>query len=172
MKWGRTLIVDALRVTRFTSCVHSALVIALQYGRQFLVLHIRRMTLCARVSLHRWTACSYRRHGGEGPQDLMRMIGIKPCPPARSLSLFFQGYLTAISCEDRAVLIEVCDRASATKANAKEATKALRREFKCVSISSPIHIFSIRSKLRYGEAFQQLSATQVRIPPPVIFTLL
>ena len=104
------------------------------------------------------------------------MIGIKPMP-SRPISLtdsplFFKGYLTATSSEDWAVVLEVCERASANEANAKEAAKALRREFKCVSISSPIHIFSIRSKLRYGEAPQQLSAARVRIPPPVIFTLL
>jgi hypothetical protein len=30
-------------------------------------------------------------------------------------------------------VLEVCDRASASEANAKEAVKALRREFKCVA---------------------------------------
>jgi hypothetical protein len=44
------------------------------------------------------------------------------------------GYLTATSSEDWAVVLEVCERASATEANAKEAAKALRREFKCVSV--------------------------------------
>ncbi|KAH9025582.1 hypothetical protein EDB85DRAFT_2149666 [Lactarius pseudohatsudake] len=59
--------------------------------------------------------------------------------------------VTATSSEDWAVVLEVCERASAAKANAKEAAKALRREFK------------------YGEAPQQLSAARVRIQP-VIFT--
>ncbi|KAI0270754.1 hypothetical protein BC834DRAFT_863090 [Gloeopeniophorella convolvens] len=63
----------------------------------------------------------------DGQQDLMRMI----------------GYLTATSSEDWAVVLEVCERASATEANAKEAAKALRREFK------------------YGEAPQQLSAARL-----------
>ncbi|KAI0299014.1 hypothetical protein B0F90DRAFT_1810761 [Multifurca ochricompacta] len=53
------------------------------------------------------------------------------------------GYLTATSSEDWAVVLEVCERASATEANAKEAAKALRREFK------------------YGEAPQQLSAARL-----------
>jgi hypothetical protein len=53
------------------------------------------------------------------------------------------GYLTATSSEDWAVVLEVCERASATETNAKEAAKALRREFK------------------YGEAPQQLSAARL-----------
>ncbi|KAI8972553.1 hypothetical protein BD414DRAFT_517884 [Trametes punicea] len=40
------------------------------------------------------------------------------------------GYLTATSSEDWSLVLEVCDRASASDANAKEAAKALRREFK------------------------------------------
>ncbi|KAG1851890.1 hypothetical protein DFJ58DRAFT_886039 [Suillus subalutaceus] len=48
------------------------------------------------------------------PSELTRMI----------------GYLTATSSEDWTLVLEVCERASATEANAKEAVKALRREFK------------------------------------------
>ncbi|KAG2035483.1 hypothetical protein BDR03DRAFT_962355 [Suillus americanus] len=40
------------------------------------------------------------------------------------------GYLTATSSEDWTLVLEVCERASATESNAKEAMKALRREFK------------------------------------------
>ncbi|KAI6158656.1 hypothetical protein EDD17DRAFT_1620975 [Pisolithus thermaeus] len=40
------------------------------------------------------------------------------------------GYLTATASEDWSIVLEVCERASATEANAKEAAKALRREFK------------------------------------------
>ncbi|KAG2746000.1 hypothetical protein P692DRAFT_20782715 [Suillus brevipes Sb2] len=50
----------------------------------------------------------------DNPSELTRMI----------------GYLTATSSEDWTLVLEVCDRASATEANAKEAMKALRREFK------------------------------------------
>ncbi|KAG2344316.1 hypothetical protein BDR05DRAFT_204469 [Suillus weaverae] len=50
----------------------------------------------------------------DNPSELTRMI----------------GYLTATSSEDWALVLEVCERASATEANAKEAMKALRREFK------------------------------------------
>ncbi len=46
---------------------------------------------------------------------------------------FYQGYLTATSSEDWTVVLDVCERASATEANAKEAAKALRREFKCTT---------------------------------------
>ncbi|KAJ3783790.1 hypothetical protein GGU10DRAFT_359924 [Lentinula aff. detonsa] len=40
------------------------------------------------------------------------------------------GYLTATASEDWALVLEVCERASSNEANAKEAVKALRREFK------------------------------------------
>ncbi|KAG0707207.1 hypothetical protein DFH29DRAFT_52722 [Suillus ampliporus] len=40
------------------------------------------------------------------------------------------GYLTATLSEDWTLELEVCERASANEANAKEAVKALRREFK------------------------------------------
>jgi hypothetical protein len=40
------------------------------------------------------------------------------------------GFLTATASEDWSLVLEVCDRASASEANAKEAVKALRREFK------------------------------------------
>ncbi|KAK1219991.1 hypothetical protein PQX77_017263 [Marasmius sp. AFHP31] len=40
------------------------------------------------------------------------------------------GFLTATSSEDWALLLDVCERASASDSNAKEAIRALRREFK------------------------------------------
>ncbi|KAF9784714.1 hypothetical protein BJ322DRAFT_1007361 [Thelephora terrestris] len=40
------------------------------------------------------------------------------------------GYLTATASEDWALVLEVCERASSSEANAKEAIKALKREFK------------------------------------------
>ncbi|TEB17476.1 hypothetical protein FA13DRAFT_1804322 [Coprinellus micaceus] len=53
------------------------------------------------------------------------------------------GYLTATASEDFALVYDVCDRASANEANAKEAVRALRREFK------------------YGEPPAQLSAARL-----------
>jgi len=47
------------------------------------------------------------------------------------------GYLTATSSEDWTLVLEVCERASANEANAKEAARALRREFKYVSVTNP-----------------------------------
>ncbi|KAG2361369.1 hypothetical protein BDR07DRAFT_1359012, partial [Suillus spraguei] len=61
------------------------------------------------------------------PLDMTRMI----------------GYLTATSSEDWALVFEVCERASATEANAKEVMKALLREF------------------RYGQPTSQLSAARL-----------
>ena len=73
----------------------------------------------------------------ESHQELMRMIGACCC--YSSPSLFFDirvcaGYLTATASEDWNVVLEVCDRASMSEANAKEAAKALRREFKYAAI--------------------------------------
>jgi len=53
------------------------------------------------------------------------------------------GYLTATASEDWALVLEVCDRASANEASAKEAVRALKREFK------------------YGEPAAQLSAARL-----------
>ncbi|KAI6030297.1 hypothetical protein EDC04DRAFT_87826 [Pisolithus marmoratus] len=55
-----------------------------------------------------------RRDDDAGSSELTRMI----------------GYLTATASEDWIIVLEVCERASATEANAKEAARALRREFK------------------------------------------
>lgn len=49
--------------------------------------------------------------------------------PAEQLTRMI-GYLTATGSQDWALVLEVCERASANEANAKAAAKALRREFK------------------------------------------
>ena len=56
----------------------------------------------------------------------------------------YAGFLTATASEDWALVLDVCERASASEANAKEAIRALRREFK------------------YGQPQAQLSAARVR----------
>ncbi|KAK1227554.1 hypothetical protein PQX77_009463 [Marasmius sp. AFHP31] len=53
------------------------------------------------------------------------------------------GFLTATSSEDWALVMDVCERASASETNAKEVVRALRREFK------------------YGEPQAQLSAARL-----------
>lgn len=53
------------------------------------------------------------------------------------------GYLTATGSEDWTLLLEVCDRASASESNAKEAVRAIRKEF------------------RYGEPSSQLAAARL-----------
>ncbi|OAX34620.1 hypothetical protein K503DRAFT_430395 [Rhizopogon vinicolor AM-OR11-026] len=50
----------------------------------------------------------------DNPEELTRVI----------------GHLTATSSDDWALILEACKRACASEANAREATKALRREFK------------------------------------------
>jgi len=49
------------------------------------------------------------------------------------------GYLIATASEDWALVLDVCDRVSANEANAKEAVKTLRREFKCVATCSSLY---------------------------------
>jgi len=58
----------------------------------------------------------------EGQAELSRMI----------------GFLTATASEDWALVLEVCERASANEHNAKEAVKALRREFKYAEPSAQL----------------------------------
>jgi hypothetical protein len=53
------------------------------------------------------------------------------------------GYLTATSSDDWALLLEVCERASLNEGNAKEAVRAIRKEF------------------RYGEPPAQLAAARL-----------
>ncbi|KAF9441921.1 hypothetical protein P691DRAFT_611074, partial [Macrolepiota fuliginosa MF-IS2] len=53
------------------------------------------------------------------------------------------GYLTATASEDWALVLDICDRVSASENNAKEAVKALRRE------------------VNYGEPAGQLSAARL-----------
>ncbi|KAJ6476219.1 hypothetical protein C8R45DRAFT_373471 [Mycena sanguinolenta] len=53
------------------------------------------------------------------------------------------GFLTATASDDWTLILDVCDHASATEMNAKEAVRALRREFK------------------YGEPAAQLSAARL-----------
>jgi len=75
----------------------------------------------------------HRDRGGreeDGQAELTRMI----------------GFLTATASEDWALVLEVCERASSSEANAKEAIKALKREFK------------------YAEPPAQLSAARCHLP--------
>lgn len=68
--------------------------------------------------------------------ELTKMIGAYyECPVGSVIEKLLyvdSGYLTATASEDWSLVLEVCDRASASEANAKEAVRALRREFKCV----------------------------------------
>lgn len=66
----------------------------------------------------------------DGQDDLMRMIGIFfpaiVVTPRFSISVL--GHLTSTSSEDWVMVLDACKRASATEANAREATEALRRQ--------------------------------------------
>ncbi|TFY58730.1 hypothetical protein EVJ58_g6235 [Rhodofomes roseus] len=57
-------------------------------------------------------------------------------PPAELTRII--GYLTATASEDWSLVLEVCERASSSEANAKEAVKALRREFKYAEPSAQL----------------------------------
>lgn len=73
-----------------------------------------------------------------------------------------EGYLTATGIEDWAMILEVCERASSSEANAKVAIKVLEREFKSVPPSGPSGCAGlITAILRYGDPPGQLSAARV-----------
>ena len=73
-----------------------------------------------------------------------------------------EGYLTATASEDWALVLEVCERASSNESNAKEAVKALRREFKFVTLSAPSQFGGLTTPIhRYAEPPAQLSAARV-----------
>jgi hypothetical protein len=102
------------------------------------------------------------RRDEENPAELTRMIGACDELPGLigqwvDIGYGHIGYLTATASEDWSLVLEVCDRASASEANAKEAVKALRREFKyvvlvyvCVHI--PISVVDMRNhQLNYQQ---------------------
>lgn len=73
------------------------------------------------------------------------------------------GYLTATASEDWSLVLEVCERASANEASARETVRALRREFKYVRHSyAPSHPLS-PPHIRYAEPTAQLAAARVRL---------
>ena len=49
-----------------------------------------------------------------------------------------EGYLSATNAGDFALILDLCERASSSSANAKQAAKALHREFKCVYFSDSV----------------------------------
>lgn len=71
-----------------------------------------------------------------GQHDLMRMIGIfllRSFTGTLRFKISVLEHLTSTSSEDWAMVLDACKRASATEANAREATEALRRQLECVS---------------------------------------
>lgn len=69
------------------------------------------------------------------PAELTRLLGACHNPVSSADDLdegHIKGYLFATASEDWSLVLEVCDRVSQSEENAKEAAKALRREFKCV----------------------------------------
>ncbi|KAF5353557.1 hypothetical protein D9756_008093 [Leucocoprinus leucothites] len=94
--------------------------------------------------INRDRARDIRKEENEGVAVLHRMI----------------GFLTATACEDWALVLDVCDRASASEINAKMAVKALRREFKYVVTRASLYK-DLRVQSRYGESGAQLSAARL-----------
>jgi hypothetical protein len=70
------------------------------------------------------------------------------------------GFLIATASEDRNLVLEVCDRASASEANAKEAVKALRQVFRCVAFA-PVLSQITNAYGRHAKPSAQLSAARV-----------
>ena len=71
------------------------------------------------------------------------------------------GYLTATASEDWTLLMEVCDRASISESAAKEAVRAIRREFKLAHHPYILPHSNNQLHLRYGEPPAQLAAARV-----------
>ncbi len=95
----------------------------------------------------------FQRKDDEAAASLAKMIGKMNCITfLETLSDSLLGYLTATASEDWGLVLDVCERASASEINAKEAVKTLRREFKCVvsNVQTPsplIHIADTENQL-------------------------
>jgi hypothetical protein len=66
------------------------------------------------------------------------------------------------------MVLDVCERASATEANAREATEALCRQLEYALNDPSRHSTSIYFNSRYGNVLQQLSTAWVRFLPLVL----
>ena len=101
----------------------------------------------------------HRDRGGreeDGQAELTRMIGgYTFCYIVIGCAHHVEGYLTATASEDWALVLEVCELASSSEANAKEAIKALKREFKYVSYAT-----------FWGAPNSQLLFVDMRSPQP------
>jgi hypothetical protein len=110
------------------------------------------------------------RREEDTPAELTKLIGMlltfTPIPPTFTV---FKGYLTATGSEDWGLVLEVCERASATESKAKEAAKALRREFKYVLFFVPF-LLLLQFPIRYAEPSAQLSAARVSEHSPFCST--
>jgi len=80
-----------------------------------------------------WSWDKDKKSTDEGADDLTKMIGAygQVCSLKIKLTEVL-GFLTSTSSEDWAFTLDVCERASSNEQNAKEAVRALRREFKYV----------------------------------------
>ncbi|KAJ8083240.1 hypothetical protein PM082_009112 [Marasmius tenuissimus] len=82
--------------------------------------------------LSRWTTGGGDKDKGQGhgPKEQSQLWQpVRPEEQGGELTKLI-GFLTATSSEDWALVLDVCERASASDSNAKEAVRALRREFK------------------------------------------
>lgn len=69
------------------------------------------------------------------------------------------GFVAATATYDWTLFLEICDRASANEQGAKEAARALRREFKYVHLSLAQSVLTLMR--RYAEPSSQLSAARL-----------
>ncbi|KAJ8083207.1 hypothetical protein PM082_009079 [Marasmius tenuissimus] len=98
--------------------------------------------------LSKWTAGGHEKGKDHTPGQAERSQSLQPVYRENQGELTRMiGFLTATSCEDWALVLDVCERATASEANTKEATRAFRREFK------------------YGQPQAQLSAARASARP-------
>jgi hypothetical protein len=98
----------------------------------------------------------------EPEAELINMIGnlvICSFSQVRTYKTMFLAYLTDTGSEDWDILLEVCERASATEAGAKEALRALRREFKYDPLYLSVSSYVLVN--RYGKPIAQFHAARV-----------
>ena len=85
----------------------------------------------------------------EDRAELSRMIGVylkhRCFDNDLQVTWWRKAHLTATENEDWALVLDMCERASASEANAREAVKALRMEFLLVTLSADFATFSLRN---------------------------
>ena len=100
--------------------------------------------------------CSDESAGTRRTSSLARSVSRNiPSPTTAQLVL---GFLTATASEDWTLVLDVCDHASSSENAAKEAVRALRREFKYGEPAAQLAAARVRALVRSDSSANQLKA--------------